>query len=119
MRTVKISSKKADFISDSYQRPIQWVLSVPDLVRQGNTVSPNLRSSFSLPAESQDSQNACHGLDKEAQAEKVVKALESVRTRRRRAEKRNLLLYPFGLRSARTGSRRANKKREQLLKLKG
>ena len=33
MRTVKIpsGSKKADFVSDSYQRPVQWVLSVPDL----------------------------------------------------------------------------------------
>ncbi|UPX10701.1 uncharacterized protein EKO05_0001343 [Ascochyta rabiei] len=32
MRTVKIpaGSKKADFVSDSYQRPVQWVLSVPD-----------------------------------------------------------------------------------------
>ena len=49
----------------------------------------------------------------------MVKALESVRTRRRRAEKGNLLLYPFGLGSARTGSRRTNKIREQLLKLKG
>jgi hypothetical protein len=37
MRTVKIpsGSKKADFVSDSYQRPVQWVLSVPDQAGSG------------------------------------------------------------------------------------
>lgn len=45
IRTVSPGSKKPDFVSDSYQRPVQWILSVvdesrPDVIKHLVIISP-------------------------------------------------------------------------------